>query len=903
MARKKKREIEEEISVTEEGKMVIPSRSKTRKRTKIDVNESQIELATLSSSRRESKRRKVNENKKIQQNIESNDTIQSVAKKVKIEKNSKSVTKKNLKEVNNKILSVNGMSDKESKQKIESKSKKLTKSKKSMPDENEFKIKNAQVLLKKLVIKQENNHSVNESSSSNPTDSGVSSDQMVKVEKILSKNKYLIKTETPSCSNSSNIGNDASSSESEWEDVEENKEQALEDYNPVIPEEGVEITIDCPDLKIRRRKKKEFDEMDYIRLYVNRMRKEAQMNVHKTHLLCLLAHGFYVNDLLNSTILKGIALSVLPTEILALTSGKKIDKIDIDGIEKIVKWFRSSFSYNTERDSFVNISNNLVKCFETKKAFNTSEYNLMFIIFVRSLGFKTRLCVSLYPVSHKAQNLIKKCNNKKSEKKTESATCEVNEPKSNSSEQKSNKEKTQELKPKKEKTHEQKPKKEKTHKQEPKPKKKTTKEKQKSTAFDEKESKKFRPRRSTGKSYKENSGESADDPEDEDFKVEEEDVDFEKPKIYRKNSTKTPRKSNRKILSSDSECSSPQSSAYAPDKVVCWAEIYSKKDKQWISIECINNILNKPYDIESYVPQPVIYILGIDNSSYVKDLTRRYCKDYMTSTIKLRADSEWWDETLTPFLPPNSKLDKDEEKSLDNMLINQPLPTTVSGFKNHPLYALKRHLLKFEAIYPPDAVTVGFIRGEPVYPRECVCQLHSRETWLKEARTVRIGEEPYKIVKARPKWDKIAGVFRTDLPLEIFGFWQTQPYEPPTAVDGKVPRNEYGNVELFKPCMLPKGTVHLQLPGLNRIAKKLGIDCSSAVIGFDISKFSIHPVYDGFVICEEFKDTIIAAWEEEQENIRKRDEEKREKRIYGNWKKLIKGLLIRERIKLKYEAP
>ena len=47
------------------------------------------------------------------------------------------------------------------------------------------------------------------------------------------------------------------------------------------------------------------------------------------------------------------------------------------------------------------------------------------------------------------------------------------------------------------------------------------------------------------------------------------------------------------------------------------------------------------------------------------------------------------------------------------------------------------------------------------------------------------------------------------MPLEIFGLWQTEQYEPPIAVDGKVPRNEYGNVELFKPCMLPRGTVHL----------------------------------------------------------------------------------------------
>ena len=33
----------------------------------------------------------------------------------------------------------------------------------------------------------------------------------------------------------------------------------------------------------------------------------------------------------------------------------------------------------------------------------------------------------------------------------------------------------------------------------------------------------------------------------------------------------------------------------------------------------------------------------------------------------------------------------------------------------------------------------------PTVYRDCVHQLHSKETWLKEARTVRIGEEPFKV--------------------------------------------------------------------------------------------------------------------------------------------------------------
>lgn len=39
---------------------------------------------------------------------------------------------------------------------------------------------------------------------------------------------------------------------------------------------------------------------------------------------------------------------------------------------------------------------------------------------------------------------------------------------------------------------------------------------------------------------------------------------------------------------------------------------------------------------------------------------------------------------------------------------------------------------------------------------------------------------------------------------------------------------------------------------------------------------------------------------QEQEEQERRDLEKLEARVYGNWKRLIKGLLIRERLKDKY---
>lgn len=90
------------------------------------------------------------------------------------------------------------------------------------------------------------------------------------------------------------------------------------------------------------------------------------------------------------------------------------------------------------------------------------------------------------------------------------------------------------------------------------------------------------------------------------------------------------------------------------------------------------------------------------------------------------------------------------------------------------------------------------------------------------------------------------------------------------------------------------------MAGLNRICRKLGIDCANAVIGFDFHQGASHPTFDGFIVCEEFADTVIEAWHQEQEAQEKKEEEKYLAKVYGNWKKLIRGVLIREKLKLKY---
>lgn len=93
----------------------------------------------------------------------------------------------------------------------------------------------------------------------------------------------------------------------------------------------------------------------------------------------------------------------------------------------------------------------------------------------------------------------------------------------------------------------------------------------------------------------------------------------------------------------------------------------------------------------------------------------------------------------------------------------------------------------------------------------------------------------------------------------------------------------------------------LTVPGLNRIARKLNIDCATAVVGFNFGCMGAVPATEGYVVCAEYEDTLRDAWETEQVEAAKRAAEKAKKKVYANWRRLIKGLLIREKLSQKYD--
>ncbi|CAG8504577.1 16606_t:CDS:10 [Funneliformis mosseae] len=343
---------------------------------------------------------------------------------------------------------------------------------------------------------------------------------------------------------------------------------------------------------------------------------------------------------------------------------------------------------------------------------------------------------------------------------------------------------------------------------------------------------------------------------------------------------------------------------------IFWCEVYFAAYKKWICVDPVRALVNSPQAMEpaSNVTDNIMaYVVA-----YEKDVTRRYATQWGARTRKLRVPVtkdgyDWWHETLVYFARPyESKQDDEEDAHLHKLEVSERIPTSIGPFNNHPLYALERHLKKYEIIHPKQPI-IGHIRDEPIYPRRNVKQLHTAETWLREGRQVKIGEQPVKHVKSRiytvskRRAANMASLYDEDPPESgLYGEWQTEEYIPEPIINGKIPKNSYGNVNMFKECMCPIGGVHIPINGIGKVAKDLGIDYGDAVVGFDFQARRCIPVVHGIVVAKENEIMLLEAWHEHASVVEAKNNAKREKAVLARWRKFIIGIKIRMRLQNDY---
>ncbi|KAI6191562.1 hypothetical protein M3Y97_00241500 [Aphelenchoides bicaudatus] len=329
-------------------------------------------------------------------------------------------------------------------------------------------------------------------------------------------------------------------------------------------------------------------------------------------------------------------------------------------------------------------------------------------------------------------------------------------------------------------------------------------------------------------------------------------------------------------------------------KQTYWIEYFDELENEWISVHPLTKNLCDAGGIEKHCP--FSYVLGIDNNIVANDMTGWYVRDYLKIETRKRRVTDTWinDALLHPDFCSSKKRAAQENQRLRNYLLAKPLPTVISEFKNHPLYVLEKG--SFKAIYPKDTQSIGQIRGNNIYPRNSVVTLQGELNWIREARSVKEGEEPYKVVKARPKLS-VPTAERVPLFLNVFGYWQTEKYKRPRVLDGKIPRNEYGNVYMYKPEMVPIGCVHLRQRGVLAMARTLDMECVPAVTGWEFSGGRNHPLIEGCVVLAKDAKVLQNACAEWQQIRHQKKAKAAEDRAVQLWRRLVKGKILLEKLK------
>jgi xeroderma pigmentosum group C-complementing protein len=359
--------------------------------------------------------------------------------------------------------------------------------------------------------------------------------------------------------------------------------------------------------------------------------------------------------------------------------------------------------------------------------------------------------------------------------------------------------------------------------------------------------------------------------------------------------------------------------AYHTPYPVYWIEAFNSAHQKWVPIDTHSTFtVNSPEKLEpplNFTENSLTYAIAFDEDYTAKDVTRRYAKGYNAKTRKFRVEStpdgeKWWKRTMK-FFKRASTLDRDqvEDATLARKEAAEGIPKNVQDFKGHPVYVLERHLKHNEVIHPLTQVgkvncgTAMNPKMEPIYRRTNVHIVWSADKWYRKAgRDVKVGEQPLR--RAKPKKGRRASM-DPDMDVDeeadeagigLFAEFQTEVYVPPPVVHGRVPRNAYGNLDLYVASMCPPGGTHIRHKLAAKAARIVGVDYADAVTGFSFKGRHGTAIVQGVVVAQEYADAVqavIAGMEYQQEEAEAAARTSESLRL---WRRFLLGLRIAQRV-------
>lgn len=188
---------------------------------------------------------------------------------------------------------------------------------------------------------------------------------------------------------------------------------------------------------------------------------------------------------------------------------------------------------------------------------------------------------------------------------------------------------------------------------------------------------------------------------------------------------------------------------------VYWIEAFNEAVQKWIPVDpLITETVSKPSKFEppaSDSQNHLSYVLAFEDDGSARDVTRRYAKAYNAKTRRARVEAtkggeNWWRRILKIYRR-SYELPRDqvEDAELAAREAAEEMPRNVMDFKDHPYYALERHLKRGEVIHPKREVgKVGAGRGggkqvlEPIFRRRDVHVVKSADSWYRQGREIKV---------------------------------------------------------------------------------------------------------------------------------------------------------------------
>ncbi|EDN09972.1 nitrilase [Histoplasma capsulatum] len=367
----------------------------------------------------------------------------------------------------------------------------------------------------------------------------------------------------------------------------------------------------------------------------------------------------------------------------------------------------------------------------------------------------------------------------------------------------------------------------------------------------------------------------------------------------------------------------PRAFAESPFPIF-WVEVFNEAMQKWVPVDpVVTNTVGKPSKFEPPASDRynnMSYVVAFEDDMSARDVTKRYTKSFNSKTRKQRVEStkdgeEWWARTMAFFEKPfPDDRDQVEIGELTAKAAAEMMPRNVQDFKDHPVYALERHLRRNEVIYPKREIgKVGLSKISPskknpplesVYRRGDVHLVKSADGWYRNGREVKVGEQPLKRVRVLRSTGRGIG-HREELSdyeeeaqeIPMYSIHQTDLYKPPPVVENRVTKNVYGNIDVYTPSMVPEGGFHLRHTEAAAAARVLGIDYADAVTGFQFKGRHGTAVVQGIVASVEYREALYAVLDALDDERVQAEHEKRSAEALAMWKLLLLKLRVAERVR------